>query len=87
MKETEAARIFREINALLMENGFYVEASNLRVASNEILLAVSSQNDATDKREVALGYLDTVMRSGDEDMRRGAYNKVSLYIKGAFEYV
>jgi hypothetical protein len=34
-----------------------------------------------DTPEQALRYLDTVMCSDNEDMRRGAYNRVSIHIK------
>jgi len=39
-----------------------------------------------DSREAALRYLDTVMHSDDEGMRRGAYNRVVLHIKGTPAY-
>lgn len=34
-----------------------------------------------DTPEQALVYLDTVMHSDNEDMRRGAYNRVAMHIK------
>lgn len=40
-----------------------------------------------DTTKQALKFLDTVMYSDNEDMRRGAYNRVSIYIKQADKYL
>lgn len=37
--------------------------------------------ELTDTSEQALRYLDTVMFSDNDDMRRGAFNRVSIHIK------